>query len=204
MRVSLNRIASKQSPPTPAAGCQLAAISQPSICGICCGSKRLGEIASLGRLAETPRAPGGDLLAQRRDQMRVVPRLLHEVAHAAAHRLNRQVDAAPTGHDDHRQQPVELLHARQQIDALTPRRRVAGVVEVHQHGVECARPQRRDRRVGRGDGVELEAVPLEQQREGVEQVPLIVGNQDARGRVGVDGNEHVGGGIFQSACHRSV
>jgi hypothetical protein len=39
-RDSSNRMASKQSPPTPDAGCHDTATSQPSICGTCCGSSR--------------------------------------------------------------------------------------------------------------------------------------------------------------------
>src|SRR5215204_7316407 len=37
---SPKRMVSKQSPPTPAAGCHDAASSHPSICGTCCGSRR--------------------------------------------------------------------------------------------------------------------------------------------------------------------
>ena len=109
-RVSLKRIVSKQSPPTPDAGCHETASSQPSICGTCCGSSRVwmrqrfGQLAPLGGVGLAPRAAGLDFLAQRREQVRVVPRLLHEVAHAAAHRLDGEIDAAPAGHDDHRQQ----------------------------------------------------------------------------------------------------
>ena len=107
-RLSRKRIASKQSPPTPEAGCHDAGefpavnlrdlLRQQALLDL----ERLGEIAALGRVVQAPRAAGGDLRTQRREQMRVVPRLLDEVAHAPPHRLDREIDAAPAGHDDDR------------------------------------------------------------------------------------------------------
>ena len=47
-----------------------------------------------------------------REQARVVPRLLDEVARAAAHRLDRDLDAAPRRHHDDRQRRIDRLNAR--------------------------------------------------------------------------------------------
>ena len=52
-------------------------------------------VLGLEAVAAAQRAAEGDLRAQGREQPRVVPRLLHEVARAAAHRLDGEVDACP-------------------------------------------------------------------------------------------------------------
>ena len=71
-----------------------------------------------------------------REEVGVVPRLLDEVADAAAHRLDREVHRAPPGHHDDRQQLIEVLDAGEEIDALAARRGVPGVVEIHQQQIE--------------------------------------------------------------------
>jgi hypothetical protein len=136
--------------------------------------------------------------------MRVVPRLLDEIAHPAAHRFDREIDAAPPGHYDHRQQPIDLLHPREQIDPFAARRGVAGVIQIHQDQIERPRAQRRDRGVGRGHGVVLDPLPLEQETQRVEQVGLVVGDQDPRRHVTGNRSGHVVAADVQAACHRSL
>jgi hypothetical protein len=102
--------------------------------------------------AQRPRELG--LGAQRGYEARVLPRLLHEVAGPAPHRLHREVDAPPGGHHDDGQARVEGLELRQEIRALAARGRVAGVVEVHEHDVRLPRlggdedPRRESAHVG--------------------------------------------------------
>ncbi len=110
--------------------------------------------------------------------MRVVPGLLHEVAHAAPHRFDREIHAGPARHDDDGEEPIERLDAREQIDALTARGRVARVIQIHQDEIERARLERAHRRVGRRHRVVLDALSLEQELQGIEQVGLIVRDQD--------------------------
>jgi hypothetical protein len=121
-----------------------------------------------------------DLRPDDGEQPRVVPGLLDEVAGAAPHGLDRDLDAAPGGHHDHREGRIDALDAREQIQPFFARRRVAGVVQVDQRHVELARLDRREHAGRRRRGLELEALGLEQQAQGFENVGLIVGNQHAR------------------------
>ena len=121
-----------------------------------------------------------DLGPDDRQQPRVVPGLLDEVARAAPHRFDRDLDAAPRRHHDHRQRRIDPLDARQQVQAFFAGRRVARVVQVDQRDVELARLHRREHAGGRGRGLEREPLGLEQQPERLEHVRLIVGDQHAR------------------------
>ncbi len=121
-------MASKQSPPTPDAGCHETATSQPSSAGIVDGRslrwiRRASSSSRRSTAACCRRArPASTSVRRIVDQLRVVPWLLNEVAHAEAHGLDREVDRSPAGHDDDRELPIERLHARQQVDALAARR----------------------------------------------------------------------------------
>jgi hypothetical protein len=68
----------------------------------------------------------------------------------------------------------------QQVEPFLPRRRVPRVVEVHQHGVEVARFERREDARGRLRGLDLVLLRFEEQAERLENVLLIVGDEDAR------------------------
>ena len=70
-----------------------------------------------------------------RDEPLVFPRLLNKVARAAAHRLDRQFDVAPSGHDDHRNRGIKRNDLRQEIEPFLAGSRVAGVVQIDQHRV---------------------------------------------------------------------
>ena len=106
-------------------------------------SRRSSRFSLSSRCSCAERAAQLDLGAQGREQARVVPRLLDEVARAAAHRLDRLVDAAPRRHDDHGQRRRRAPGAReQQVEPLAPGGGVARVVEVHEHGVEVLRARR--------------------------------------------------------------
>jgi hypothetical protein len=76
-----------------------------------------------------------ELRAQYGEQTRVVPWLLDEVRSTPPHRFDRELDAAPCGHDDDGHAQTIALDLRQQIDALRARRGVARVVHVHQDGI---------------------------------------------------------------------
>ena len=156
--------------------------------------RRLGQdgraAVGLQRLVgglELPAAPDRPtelgLRADDREQPLVVPRLLHEVAGAAAHRLDGDVDRSPGGHHHDGQRLVGGVDALQQVEPLFAGRRVAGVVEVHQHDVVVAHLEGAQdllRRGGRVDGV---ALGLEQEPQRFEDVGLVVGQQQARGRL---------------------
>ena len=124
-----------------------------------------------------------DLGADDGQQPGVLPRLLDEIARAAAHRFDRDLDAAPRGHDHHRERRVVPAQLRQEIEALLAGRRVARVVQVHQHDVVLVavdRLQDRRRRPGR---IDLEPLGLQQQAQRLEHIRLIIGDENPRRRV---------------------
>ena len=116
--------------------------------------------------------------AHQRDQPLVFPRLLDEVARAALDGLDRQVDIAPGGHHDHRQPRIELLDARQQIQALLAGGGVARVVQVDEQHIVVALAQRFKQQLGRAHAVHADPLRGEQQLDGLEDVRLIVGDQN--------------------------
>ena len=95
---------------------------------------------------ELPRAPQRlvqfGVHADEADQALVFPGLLDEVAGAALDALDGEVDVAPGGHDDHRQARIDLLNAREQVEAFLSRSGVARVVEVDEEDVVVALAQR--------------------------------------------------------------
>ena len=84
------------------------------------------------------RAAEIDLVADDREQARVVPRLRHEIARATAHRLDGDIDAGPSRHHDDGERGVERHQFLQQLEAFRTAGGVTGVVEVHQHEREVA------------------------------------------------------------------
>ncbi len=124
------------------------------------------------------RAAQLDLGAQRGEQPVVVPRLLDEVAGAAAHRLHRLLHAAPGGHHHRRQGGVEGLELGDQLQALAAGGGVAGVVEVEQHGVEVGGLHRGEHARGRGGGLDRVALALEQQPQRLADVGLVVRDEN--------------------------
>ena len=125
-------------------------------------------------------APQLDLGAQNGGEPRVVPRLLDEVAGAAAHSFHRQVHAAPSRHHDHRQRAIQALQAVEQIETFLARGGIPGVVQVHDHGVEVARFHGLQNAGRRVDGLGLIALSLNQEAQGFQHVRLVVGDQDPR------------------------
>ena len=138
------------------------------------------RVLGLEPLALAQRLAQLDLRADDRQQPRVVPRLLDEVARAAAHRFDRDLDAAPRRHDHDRQRRIDALDPRQQVQPFLAGGRVARVVEIDQGDVELARLERREHAGRRGRGLELEPFGLEQQPQRLEHVGLIVGDEHAR------------------------
>ena len=61
------------------------------------------------------RATGFDLSPQGADELGIFPRLENEIADAAPHRFDGQLDAAPGGHDDDGQRIIERPHSVQQV-----------------------------------------------------------------------------------------
>ena len=70
------------------------------------------------------------------EQARVVPRLLNEVDRAAPHRLDREIDAGPRGHHDHRHAAVARQQMIEQRQAFVARGGVARIIHVHQDQIE--------------------------------------------------------------------
>ena len=80
-----------------------------------------------------------DLRAQHGQQARVVPGFLNEIARAAPHRFDGQIDTAPCGHDHHGQIRIDGANAAQQIQTFTARSCISRIVEIHKHDVQFLR-----------------------------------------------------------------
>ena len=117
-----------------------------------------------------------DLVADDRDQTGILPRFRDEIPRAAPHRLDRDIDAGPSGHHDHGQGGVNGLDLVEQVEAFLAGRGVALVIEVHQHEREVAGLDGLDDRRRRLDRFNLVAFRLEQETQRFEDVGLIVGN----------------------------
>ncbi len=126
------------------------------------------------------RAAECDLGPERREQARVVPGLLDEIAGALPHRLHGQIHRAPGGHDDHGQARIDLLDAREQVQAFLARRRVPRVVQVDEGRVALPGLEGREHAGGRARGLALDALALQEEAKGFEDVALVVGDQNAR------------------------
>ena len=111
---------------------------------------------------------------------RVVPRLLHEIAGAAAHRFHGQLDAPPGRHHDHRQSGVDRPKLRQQVKPLLSRGRIPRVIQVDQDGIELVRGDRLEDLRGCDRRFRLVAFSLEQETQSREDVRLVVSDQDFR------------------------
>ena len=147
------------------------------------------------------RASQLDLRSQNRREARVIPRLLDEVAGAAAHSFHSQIHAAPSRHHDHRQRAVERHQPVQQVQPFLSRGGVPRIVQVHDHGVEVARFDGLQNACGGIYGLRLVALSLDQEAQRFQHIRLVVGNQDAR-HVGI-GQSH--GGVNNIvACWRQL
>ena len=93
-------------------------------------------VLALKSISATKRSAELDLSPQNAEKTRVVPRLLHEVASAGTHRLERQLDASPSGHDHDRKRVIDVVQSLEQVETFTTRSLVARVVRVHQQQIE--------------------------------------------------------------------
>jgi len=128
------------------------------------------------------RPPQLDLGAHNRDEPRVFPRLLDEIAGAATHRLHRQIYVRPGGHYDDAQTAVMRTQLGKQFQTFRAGGCIAGVIEVDEKGVEgfTGHPiQDLTRRLGSGYPVTL---GLQQQLDCIQNMGLIIGGQNP-GRV---------------------
>ncbi len=136
----------------------------------------------LEAMAPAQCAPQLHLRPQRAQQPPVVPRLLDVIARAAAHRLDRAVDARPGRHHDDWGRALQSLDAREQVEPFSARRRVAGVIHVHEQRVEVARFYGRQHGAGRGSGLYIEAFAPKEELQRLQDVGLIIGDQEAGAR----------------------
>ena len=137
-----------------------------------------------------------DLGAQDGEQAGVVPGFLDEVGGAAAHGFDGELDVGPRGHDDDGELRLVGADLGEQVEAFAAGGGVAGVVQVEEKRVEGAALERVEHHVGRRGFFDAIAFGLEEQLEGVEDVRLIVGDEDAGREWGVGGfgGNGLGGG----------
>ena len=141
----------------------------------------VGQQRLVGGLELPPaadRAPQLGLGPHDRQQPLVVPRLLDEVARAAAHRLDRHVHRSPGGHHHDGQRLVGGVNPLQQVEPFLARGRVARVVEIHQDDVVVLQLERAEDLLRRGRRVDGVAFGLQQQPQRFEHVGLVVGDEE--------------------------
>ena len=145
--------------------------------------------AKQGVLGLEPKRPAhgrGELQlgTQRGQQPDVLPGLLDEVLRPPAHRLDRQLDAPPGGHDHDGDGRRHLLEPLQEVQPLAARGRVAAVVHVDEDEIRRLGLHGGERGCRCPGGVHLEAFRLEQQAKALPDVGLVVGDEDACGQAG--------------------
>jgi hypothetical protein len=72
----------------------------------------------------------------------VVPRFFDEIGAPGAHSFDGEIHAAPCGHQNHRQRVAYPVNLREQLQTLTPGRRIARIVHAEQEhvvllGLDC-------------------------------------------------------------------
>jgi hypothetical protein len=126
------------------------------------------------------RAAKRHLRAQHREQPLVVPRLLDEVLSAAAHAFDGEVDRAPRRHQHDRRVRVEGADPSHGIEPFVARRRVARVVQIHEHGVGRTLAKSGDERFGISERVCGVSFAFQEKPQRLDDVALVVGYEDAR------------------------
>ena len=119
------------------------------------------------------------LSAQNRKQPLIFPRFLDKIARTPPHGFDRELNVTPRRHDNHRQGAVLRDNFREQIQAFPPGSCVAGVIQVHQHRVILSAPQGVAHQVRRAHHVHLVALGFEQKFDGIQDMLLIVGGENA-------------------------
>ena len=120
-----------------------------------------------------------DLRFQDGQQPRVLPGLLNEIFRAAAHRFDRQLEAAPRRHHDDRHGAIFRADARKQIESFLPGSCIARVVEIDEQRIELARLERRQHRSGRRSGFGVDPFGFQQQAQSFTDVGLIIGDENS-------------------------
>ena len=87
-----------------------AASPRAAACAGCAALRRARAVRAARPCAAA--RPSSTSVRSSRSRSLVVPRLLDEVAHAAPHRRNREIDRAPAGHHDDREQAIDRLDPR--------------------------------------------------------------------------------------------
>jgi hypothetical protein len=101
-------------------------------------------------------------------------RLQQQLAGAECHRLGRQLERGPAGHEDHRHVEVALAHRRQQLNSVHSRHH-----DVADDGIEAPLVQRRQSVLAVARGHHLESCTLQQPSVCAQDGRLVVGQKDA-------------------------
>ena len=125
-----------------------------------------------------------ELSADDSEHPRVVPRLLDEIARAAPHRFDREIDGGPSCHDDDRRRAFDGLQPREKIEPFLSARGVAGVIEINEDEAEFLFADGRQRGLGRVDEHRRVALAFQEEAQRLAHGGLIVGDENARSRGG--------------------
>jgi hypothetical protein len=109
----------------------------------------------------------------------VGPGFFHEISHAALHGLDGQPDGSPAGHHNDRRQVFVLLQQGEQVQTFLAGGGIAGIVQIHQQEIEFIVGKCFQQIRSRGHALGRITVAFQQQAQGVENILLVIGNEDA-------------------------
>lgn len=135
-------------------------------------------VLALQLLGTPARGAQRRLIAQDRQQSRVVPGLLDKIVGAAAHRFHCDVDGAPGRHHHHRQFGIQRADAFGQSQSFLAGRRIARVVQIHQHHRNALPLEDLDNSIRVHSLHRGQAFGLQQEAQCFQHIALVVGNQN--------------------------
>ena len=112
------------------------------------------------------------------DQLVVVPGLDDEIARPRAHRLDRDVDAAMPGDDDHHGITIRGEQPRQHREPLLARRPPARKIQIEHHDIDRSFGERCPGSIRIGDANQVHAMPFGEEPGGFADVGIVIDEQD--------------------------
>ena len=111
------------------------------------------------------------------NELRVGPGLLDEIGGAPLQGFYGQLNGPPGCNDQNGNGRIEFADAGDQVEPFGARGCVEGVIEIHDQQIKLTRAQSLQHRGGMHHGLRFESFELQQQRDGMEHVRLIIGHK---------------------------
>src|SRR5438105_3028880 len=137
------------------------------------------------------------------NELRVGPGLLDEIGSAPLQGFYGQLNGPPGCNDQNGNCRIEFADAGDEVETFGARGGVERVIEIHDQQIKLTRVQRLQHRGGMHHGLRLESLELQQQRDGMEDVRLIIGHKYPLGLGGQASLSSQGSGM-RAILHRSL